>query len=285
MYCVIESPRLVPPMMTASASDIQRYRRGTTSPKQHLRSGTKYAPKQPPPKRGEKSSTCLRDNPPFNGPKNGVTNRPRENPIIAKIVSTLTHQRADDGQFGYVNKCRNQKHTRDVSFAHPSVRCTKSAMISFTSVLNESFSPQLEELLFFNPNQAVVSREIEATATLFGSPKIRRMDGRLFLDFNPPYSPSAFQSLFILDQSRRHKELIGTLIYHRAQNKLVLLFVAIDEEFTYDGSRSDECLLLNVVRQLIDIGRRIKGITEIEIELRGQQKAYIPLRRLNVRKE
>jgi hypothetical protein len=63
----------------------------------------------------------------------------------------------------------------------------------------------------------------------------------------------------------RNAELLGTVIYTRESDTLVMLYVAVREDYCSKGNKEDELLFFRIVSQLRSIGSRIKGVSSIRV--------------------
>ncbi len=136
--------------------------------------------------------------------------------------------------------------------------------IRFTSVLGIEYREDLEELLFYNPLQKNALTGISHSISEFGVPSIVEDNARLRISVEGlPES----QSLFALDTSGEKPVLAGAMVYMRTDlETLVLLHIAVKEDYSRMGIYGDEMLVLRFMTQLRDIARRIKGIRAISLK-------------------
>lgn len=139
-----------------------------------------------------------------------------------------------------------------------------SVEIQFTSTLSDAYRVDLERLLFFNENQGVWVNHIMRAVDAVGSPRILCVDNKLRLGFESGIRP---QSLFALEDTT--ERLVGAVVYNRCREQLDILFVAVHEEYSYGGEKSDALLLLSIVNEIRAIGGRIKGVSSLAVGLRS----------------
>ena len=75
------------------------------------------------------------------------------------------------------------------------------------------------------------------------------------------------QTLFALDVSEEKPILAGVMVYMRTDpENLVLLHIAVREDYSRAGIYGDEMLVWRFMTQLRDIAKRIKGIRSITLK-------------------
>jgi len=147
--------------------------------------------------------------------------------------------------------------------------------IVFTSALDLGYRDALERLLFYNGNQKTASNAILVAIERFGSPRIETKGSRLWVTLD---SGLEAQSLFVLDPSETGNPLVGIVVYTRDNDTLVILFVAVREDFSSLGTKARELLFFRIVDEVRSVGRRIRGISSITMFLRGATAARIPVK-------
>ena len=114
--------------------------------------------------------------------------------------------------------------------------------ITFTSRLSASHQSDLEQLIFFNPDQTRFQDRIVQSIESFGMPSITKDDGHLKVGTD---RHSEVQTIFALERSKSTENLIGVLLYLRVStDKLVVLHVGIDERYLASGSAGDRMLYM-----------------------------------------
>lgn len=149
-------------------------------------------------------------------------------------------------------------------------------MISFTSALAPEHRDELERLLFFNANQARVSDGVSFVAKRFGIPRVNVVGERLRVEVA---SRICTQSLFVVDKRRRADRPIGVIVYTRERGTLVVLFVAVHEEYAAGGTHADQGLLVRIVAQMRRIAKRIRGVERLRVYVGQREPMELRVRR------
>jgi hypothetical protein len=133
----------------------------------------------------------------------------------------------------------------------------------FASKLSRKYYKALEKLLFFNEKQALFIRDIEKNIEEYGVPRIvadgetLRIKTTLINDV---------QNLFAFDSEAEDANLIGLILYFRPTlNKMIVLHIAVDENYTFDGKFSDQTLTIQLIDKVREIVLKIKGIELLSI--------------------
>ncbi len=139
-----------------------------------------------------------------------------------------------------------------------------TSRIRFSSILDREYRDDLEDLMFFNPQQRKALTGINHSISEYGVPSIVETNNRLRISVEGlPES----QTLFALDHSAQKPVLAGVMVYMRTDlENLVLLHIAVKEDYSRSGIYGDEMLVLRFMTQLRDIAKRIKGIRAITLK-------------------
>lgn len=133
----------------------------------------------------------------------------------------------------------------------------------FSSKLSRKYYEALEELLFFNKKQGFLIRDIEKSIEEYGAPGIV-VDGetlRIWTD-----SIHDVQNLFAFDSETEDAKLIGFILYFRpASNKIVVMHIAVNEDYAFDGKFSDQALTIRLISKVREIALRIRGVEYLSI--------------------
>lgn len=139
-----------------------------------------------------------------------------------------------------------------------------TSRIRFSSILGHEYHDELEQLMFFNPQQRKALTGIKDAISEYGMPSVVETDGRLRISLEG--APES-QTLFALDDSREKPILAGVMVYMRTNpENIVLLHIAVKEDYSRTGIYGDEMLVLRFMTQLRGIARRIKGICSITLK-------------------
>ncbi|HYK87168.1 MAG TPA: hypothetical protein VE398_00240 [Acidobacteriota bacterium] len=139
-----------------------------------------------------------------------------------------------------------------------------TSRIRFSSVLGLEYRDDLEELMFFNPQQRKALTGINHSISEYGVPNVVESNQRLRISVEGlPES----QTLFAMDYTKEKPVLAGVMVYMRTDpENLVLLHIAVREDYSRSGIYGDEMLVLRFMTQLRDIAKRIKGIRAITLK-------------------
>lgn len=134
----------------------------------------------------------------------------------------------------------------------------------FTSSLGAECRDELERLLFFNDNQARASEGVAAVVRQFGTPRVTVEGTRLRVGLG---SHVAAQSLYVLLPGSGRNRLIGAVVYTRRDDTLLVLFVAVDGQYSSRGERRGRMLLVRMIAELKCLASRIRGISAMLVYL------------------
>ena len=137
----------------------------------------------------------------------------------------------------------------------------------FCSALDASYREELEELLFFDPNQQKAFALVSEAIRRYGKPRIVDGDRRLGVALD---SAVEMQTLFVLEGRRPNAPLVGAIGYTReSRSTLAVVFAAVRADYAGRGAKAAEFLLVRMIDQLREIGRRIRGIESLNLITAG----------------
>jgi hypothetical protein len=137
-----------------------------------------------------------------------------------------------------------------------------SGQVEFRSHVSIGQRAALERLLYFNACQARVSAGIAAAVENFGTPEIV-VAGTDRLRVTLSEVPDT-QALFAVEKESGRP--VGMALYMRQDLEQVdVLHLSIAAEYASGGVRSDEQLLLKLLRELRRCTRRMKGVRRLEL--------------------
>jgi hypothetical protein len=136
--------------------------------------------------------------------------------------------------------------------------------IGFCSSLGSAYLEDLEKLLFFNPLQGQALPGIHQSIREYGVPSIF-IDGDK-LRIRIENLPGA-QSIFAVEDATDRPLLAGVMVYSRVDvETIVLLHIAVREEFSRFGNRAEVGLVGKMMAQLRTIARSLKGVNSIHLK-------------------
>jgi hypothetical protein len=138
------------------------------------------------------------------------------------------------------------------------------AAITFSSILGNEHYDALEQILFFNPQQNKALSGIHHSVDEYGVPSIF-VDGdrlRVIVTGLP-----GTQTLFALNELNGGLDVAGVMVYARTDpENIVLLHIAVKQEYTRSGVYADAMLVSRFMAQLREIARRLKGVRSITLK-------------------
>ena len=137
--------------------------------------------------------------------------------------------------------------------------------IQFTSVYGAKHRRELEKLLFQNPRQHIVRADIVEGIEKYGVPRIVAADDHLRVKLDGGLE---VQTLFAVASSLFRSRLAGVMIYTRLDPEtMLLLHLAVAEDYSSHGHHRQEMLALRFVEQLRGIAAQIKGVCAVRVML------------------
>ncbi len=139
--------------------------------------------------------------------------------------------------------------------------------IIFSSRIGKEYKDNLEELLFFNPQQIKIQSKLIEIIEKYGSPKILVEDNFLHVIIE---GLQDVQTLYAFAKESDTNYLVGVMIYLRINTEVILvLHLGVSESFSNVGEHSNQMLVAKLLLRLKEIAKKIKGIESIEV-LYGQ---------------
>ncbi len=155
-------------------------------------------------------------------------------------------------------------------------------MIRITSTLNMEHQGELETLVFHNPGlmyrgpaQERIVPGVIRSLDEYGEPEIKFEAGRLRIVVS---KHSETQNLFALEDGRDRERLVGVVMYVREpMDNILVLHIAVDPEYSTQGSKSDQLLVMRMIVELRKSVRRIKDVKTITINYSHGASARLPV--------
>src|ERR1035441_2166468 len=120
--------------------------------------------------------------------------------------------------------------------------------LQFTSVLDRPHREELEELMFQHPQQGRFRDTILDCIERFGVPRVVEQNGRLRIELA---GQTEVQTLYAVMEGPLHSELVGALVFTRnATGELVVLHIAVKDEYTAQGPRADQMVTFALLEEL-----------------------------------
>lgn len=124
--------------------------------------------------------------------------------------------------------------------------------VHLSAELPVDWKAEVEELLFFNPQQAVAAKKILATIRAFGMPRVTVANDRLHVVLGDGLT---LGTLFARVATPDGDELAGVLLFLRRDTGLLCLHLSVAEAYSLRGPHAG----LGVAARLLDGARRIAG--------------------------
>lgn len=133
---------------------------------------------------------------------------------------------------------------------------------SIVSDLDKSYKTDLENLLFFHPDQGKVASGIIASIDIFGLPKIIIVNDIIKVKVG---EIEDVQNIFLLDNQEKSPVLAGVMIFFRENDSTItLLHLAVNDNYSLSSLNQDS-LAFTLIDKLKEIAKIIKGVDRIKI--------------------
>jgi len=137
----------------------------------------------------------------------------------------------------------------------------------FSSSLPAERRDELEELMFFNPQQGAHESGINSSIRDYGFPKIVQEGSSLTIGIEG----RDVQTLYAFIERSGNPELVGVIVYTRTSpHTIALLNMAVTPEYSYSSGYKNELVVVRMLTQLRKIARRINGIHKLSIAYGGK---------------
>ncbi len=145
-----------------------------------------------------------------------------------------------------------------------------------TSILDAKYKDDLEHLLFFNENQARASEGVSHVVERYGAPRIVIENDRLRVALSSSLEP---QTLFAITPSEGGIRPVGVVVYTREEDQLVVLFVAVDGQYTSRGNKGHRMVFVRMINELKALALRVRGIASLLVYMGRPKPTRIRLQR------
>ncbi len=135
--------------------------------------------------------------------------------------------------------------------------------IRVSSQLSASHREELERIVFFNPDQGLVTAPLLASVHRYGVPTIVEEDGCLRFRVEA-YGP--LQTFYAFDDSATPARLAGVAMFTRENRvSIVVLHLAAHEDYTAKGRWANAWVVPQLVAAIRDACLRTRGIRALRI--------------------
>ena len=152
--------------------------------------------------------------------------------------------------------------------------------LHFTSALDKTHRAELEELIFFHPQQGRFASSLISTIAEQGAPRIIEQAGKLRIEI--PRIQDV-QTLYAIIGDALQWELVGMVAYTRIHHdELTILHIAVKDEYTAQGPKGDQLVAHHLIEEICRIGHRIQGIKGVRLAYRRGKTLLTTLRSVMV---
>jgi hypothetical protein len=135
--------------------------------------------------------------------------------------------------------------------------------VYITSLLEQRYRDELEELLYFNPQQAQLRKGIIATVERYGSPRIVEEAGRLRIKLD---RLDEVQTLYAMVRAGPVPTLAGAIVYTRAaDDAFEILHIVVKQQYALSSQRAEPGVALLLVEEVAHIAHRVRGIRSVRL--------------------
>jgi hypothetical protein len=135
--------------------------------------------------------------------------------------------------------------------------------IRISSLLGGSFRDELERIVFFNPEQGLITRTLVDLVRRYGVPAI--VDESDYLRFRVD-AFGMLQTLYAIDGTETPERLVGVAMFTRARrDSMLVLHLAVHEDYTSQGKWSSEAVVARLIAAIRDLSLRTRGVRSLRI--------------------
>jgi hypothetical protein len=135
--------------------------------------------------------------------------------------------------------------------------------IRISSLLSRSYRDEVERIVFFNPEQGLVTGTLVDLVHRYGVPAIVE-DGE-----HLRFRASAFgvlQTLYAMDSSEQPERLVGVAMFTRTRRSTMLvLHLAVHEDYTSRGKWGSETVVAQLFNAIRNLSLRTRGVRSLRI--------------------
>jgi hypothetical protein len=149
--------------------------------------------------------------------------------------------------------------------------------LRITSVLGGSFRDELEQLVFFNPEQSLITGPLVDLVRRHGVPVVVEDGDRLRFRVT---SFGLLQTLYALDCTEPPDRLVGVAMFTRPRrNSIVVLHLAAHRDYTSRGKWRGEEVVARLIGAIRAVALRTRGVRSLRIMYPHEIRFALPERR------
>ncbi len=135
--------------------------------------------------------------------------------------------------------------------------------IRISSELRGSFRKELERIVFFNPEQSLITGRLVDLVHRYGVPEIVEEDDRLRFRAT---TLGILQTLYAFDATEAQERLVGVAMFTRVRRStIVVVHIAAHEDYTSRGKWSSEAVVVRLVTVIRKLAMRTRGVNDLQI--------------------
>lgn len=150
----------------------------------------------------------------------------------------------------------------------------RGCTVHLCAELPADWKEDLEQLLFFNPQQAALENEILATIRAYGIPRTRVEAGHLRVEVGHGL---VVGSIFAMVDMVDGMFLAGALLFLRKGAGLLCLHLSVDESYSFRGPHASLKIAARLLDGLQKIAACIAGIDHVDLYYKQKGWQSIPL--------
>lgn len=161
----------------------------------------------------------------------------------------------------------------------------ETIQVHFTSVLTKEYLEELEQLLYFNPQQYRYEEDIIRIVDEMGMPKIVCEDEKLRIKIADNIET---QNIYAFVRIENWEKLAGVILFLRQSlQRILILHVAVDEEYSMYGQYGSSLLAFQLIERVKSIASHIKGVQEIGFVYgrHSDRTMYLPVKKNDITNE
>lgn len=135
--------------------------------------------------------------------------------------------------------------------------------IRLSSVLDGSFRDELERIVFFNPEQDLITGTLVELVRRYGVPELVHEEGVLRFRLR---GLGMLQTLYALDGTDGPEHLVGVAMFTRLRRRsLVVVHLAIHEDYTSRGKWRGEAVVAQLIAAIRRAALRTRGVKSLRV--------------------
>jgi hypothetical protein len=153
------------------------------------------------------------------------------------------------------------RHAARIPFKKTKV--TAMRKIRILSQLRGSFREELERIVFFNPEQTLVTGTLVDLVRRYGIPAVVEEGDCLRFRVN---AFGMLQTLYAIDSTENPERLVGVAMFTRIKRStMVVLHLAVHEDYTSHGKWRSEGVVAQLITAIRSLSLRTRGVRTLQV--------------------